>query len=85
MKTRKKKQLTLYDVITENRRFEEDLRILRALVKEKKERWHQHHKVQLRTSKRSAGLGAACGAIAAGISPFLRRNSQSVDLTAIVL
>ena len=81
MKTRKKKQLTLYDVIAENRRAEEDLRILRALVKEKKERWHQHHKVQSQTLKRSAGLGA-CGAIAAGINPFPKRT---VDLTAIVL
>jgi hypothetical protein len=83
MKTRKKKQLTLYDVITENRRFEEDLRILRTLVKEKKERWHQHHKVQPRTL--TVGVGAAlgaCGAIAAGIRPFPRRN---IDLTAIVL
>jgi len=84
MKTKQKKQLTLYDVITENRKAEEDLRILKALVKEKKERWHQHHKVQPQTLKRPAGLGA-CGAIAAGINPFPRRGSQSVDLTAIVL
>ena len=82
MKTRRKKeQLTLYSVIVENRRTQEDLRILRALVKEKKEgRWHQHRKVQPQKS-----VGGACGAIAAGISPFSRRNTQFVDLTAIVL
>ena len=82
MKTKQKKQLTLYDVITENRKAEEDLRILKALVKEKKERWHQHHKVQL---KRPVGALGARGEIAAGISSFPRRNSQFIDLTAIVL
>ena len=82
MKTKQKKQLTLYDVITENRKAEEDLRILKALVKEKKERWHQCHKVQPQKLKRAAGLGAACGAIAAGINPFPKRT---IDLTAIVL
>lgn len=77
MKTRKKKQLTLYDVIAENRRAEEDLRILRALVKEKKERWYQHHKVQPRTLTVGVALGA-CGAIAAGIRPFPRREILSL-------
>jgi hypothetical protein len=82
MKTKKKKQLTLYDVIAENRRAEEDLRILRAPVKEKKERRHQHHKVQL---KRPVGALGARGAIAAGVNSSPRRNSQFIDLTAIVL
>lgn len=84
MKTKKnvKKQLTLYDKIIENKRLREKIRTLRSLTKEKKERLHQNYRAQLKqSSKKRLGALGACGAIAAGISPFPR----SIDLTAIVL